>query len=63
MFIFTLTPWLIHCTVPDSVVHLPEVHDGAAIQEHKEDKKQDGKDAKDGDGDKMEGEQVSLWPA
>ncbi|KAM9463169.1 solute carrier family 38 member 10 isoform 2-T2 [Clarias gariepinus] len=40
--------------LPDSVVHLPEVHDGAAIQEHKEDKKQDGKDAKDGDGDKME---------
>ncbi|MCJ8738615.1 hypothetical protein PDJAM_G00037860 [Pangasius djambal] len=31
-----------------------EVHDGAASQEHKEEKKQDGKDTKEGDGDKME---------
>ncbi|KAI5623346.1 putative sodium-coupled neutral amino acid transporter 10 isoform X2 [Silurus asotus] len=35
-------------------VHLPEVHDGGASQEHKEEKKLDGKDTKEVDGDKME---------
>ncbi|XP_053094682.1 putative sodium-coupled neutral amino acid transporter 10 isoform X4 [Pangasianodon hypophthalmus] len=39
---------------PEPVDHLAEVHDGAASQEHKEEKKQDGKDTKEGDGDKME---------
>ncbi|KAK3529592.1 hypothetical protein QTP70_032010 [Hemibagrus guttatus] len=38
---------------PDPAGHLAEVHDGAASQD-KEEKKQDGKDNKDGDGDKME---------
>uniref|UniRef100_A0AAR2K4Q3 Amino acid transporter transmembrane domain-containing protein n=1 Tax=Pygocentrus nattereri TaxID=42514 RepID=A0AAR2K4Q3_PYGNA len=37
--------------VPVAVVPVPEVHDGAPVQEHKEEKSQDGKD---GDGDKME---------
>ncbi|XP_060795985.1 putative sodium-coupled neutral amino acid transporter 10 isoform X1 [Neoarius graeffei] len=37
---------------PDPLAHLPEVHD--VSQEHKEEKKQDGKDTKEGDGDKME---------
>lgn len=46
---------LIHCKDPEPVVHLAEVHDGTANQEQKEEKKQDGKDAKEGDGDKMEG--------
>uniref|UniRef100_A0AAR2J9H8 Amino acid transporter transmembrane domain-containing protein n=1 Tax=Pygocentrus nattereri TaxID=42514 RepID=A0AAR2J9H8_PYGNA len=36
---------------PVAVVPVPEVHDGAPVQEHKEEKSQDGKD---GDGDKME---------
>ncbi|GAA6104672.1 putative sodium-coupled neutral amino acid transporter 10 isoform X2 [Tachysurus ichikawai] len=39
---------------PDPAGHLAEVHDVAAIQEHKEEKKTDGKDTKEGDGDKME---------
>ncbi|XP_058261846.1 putative sodium-coupled neutral amino acid transporter 10 isoform X4 [Hemibagrus wyckioides] len=39
---------------PDPGGHLAEVHDGAASQERKEEKKQEGKDTKDGDGDKME---------
>lgn len=39
------------CTDSEPVVYLAEVHDGAASQE----RKQDGKDIKEGDGDKMEG--------
>lgn len=37
------------------MVRLAEVHDRATSQELKEDKKQDRKDTKEGDGDKMEG--------
>ncbi|XP_060713288.1 putative sodium-coupled neutral amino acid transporter 10 isoform X1 [Tachysurus vachellii] len=39
---------------PDPAGHLAEVHDVAANQEHKEEKKTDGKDTNEGDGDKME---------
>lgn len=46
---------LIHCTDPEAVVPVAELHDGAPIQERKEDKSQDGKEAREGDGDKMEG--------
>ncbi|XP_017338816.2 putative sodium-coupled neutral amino acid transporter 10 isoform X5 [Ictalurus punctatus] len=38
----------------EPVVHLAAVHDGVVSQENKEEKKQDGKDPKEGDGDKME---------
>lgn len=49
---------MIHCTDSEPVVHLAAVHDGVASQENKEEKKQDGKDPKEGDGDKMEGKSV-----
>ncbi|XP_026996229.2 putative sodium-coupled neutral amino acid transporter 10 isoform X1 [Tachysurus fulvidraco] len=39
---------------PDPAGHLAEVNGVAASQEHKEEKKTDGKDTKEGDGDKME---------
>ncbi|KAF4085010.1 hypothetical protein AMELA_G00112470 [Ameiurus melas] len=39
---------------PEPVAHLAVVHDGVASQENKEEKKQDGKEPKEGDGDKME---------
>lgn len=52
---FTVIHRVIHCTDSEPVAYLAEVHDGAASQERKEEKKQDGKDIKEGDGDKMEG--------
>ncbi|XP_066519128.1 solute carrier family 38 member 10 isoform X2 [Hoplias malabaricus] len=39
---------------PEAVVPVAEGHDGVPIQEHKEEKSQDRKEAKEGDGDKME---------
>lgn len=49
-----------HFTDPEPAAHLAEVHDGAASQEHKKEKKPDVKDTKEGDGDKMEGKRVSF---
>ncbi|XP_072522842.1 solute carrier family 38 member 10 isoform X1 [Salminus brasiliensis] len=39
---------------PEAVAPEAKEHDGAPVQEHKEDKSQDGKEPKEGDGDKME---------